>query len=252
MARFLQWVLFGIGIDRDPAITVFEPDLKPPGRSGRSNANKYSATRIGRQYPHPAVREEEIAMEEKRTLSAEEGRLLLRIARGTIDQRLTGTGDPVEPDPDLQAVLREPHGSFVTLTAGGRLRGCIGCIRPREPLLEELRRNALNAAFCDPRFPPLTAREWQDIHIEVSILTTPRPLVFRSADDLLDKLRPGVDGVILRKGGCQATFLPQVWEQLPDKKDFLTQLCYKAGLEGEAWCGAGLEVSTYQVEAFEE
>ena len=95
-------------------------------------------------------------------------------------------------------------------------------------------------------------REWERIKIEVSILTDPKPLDYSDADDLLNKLRPGIDGVIIKKGFSQATFLPQVWEQLPDKKEFLTHLCLKAGLDGSEWKRAELEVSTYQVQAFEE
>ena len=115
-----------------------------------------------------------------------------------------------------------------------------------------MRVNAINAAFRDPRFPPLSRDELNRIKIEVSILTNPRPLEYKDAQDLLAKLRPGIDGVIIKKGFHEATFLPQVWEQLPRKEDFLTHLCLKAGLDGDAWRRGDLEVSTYQVQAFEE
>jgi AmmeMemoRadiSam system protein A len=153
---------------------------------------------------------------------------------------------------EISARFVERRGTFVTLTVEGGLRGCIGHITPQESLLEGVRINALNAAFRDPRFRPLSKKEWDDVRIEVSILTRPQPLDYRDGADLLKKLRPNVDGVILKKGPAQATFLPQVWEQLPDGRSFLTHLCMKAGLEGDAWEKEKLEVSVYQVQAFEE
>ena len=140
----------------------------------------------------------------------------------------------------------------MTLTIDGGLRGCIGHIVPRESLIEGIRVNAINAAFRDPRFRPLSRKEWERIKIEISILTEPRPLEYADAEDLLQKIRPGIDGLIIKKGHHQATFLPQVWEQLPDKKEFLTHLCLKAGLIGNEWKKEKLEVQTYQVQAFEE
>ncbi|MGE5838860.1 MAG: AmmeMemoRadiSam system protein A, partial [Deltaproteobacteria bacterium] len=132
------------------------------------------------------------------------------------------------------------------------LRGCIGHIIPQESLIEGVKVNAMNAAFRDPRFRPLSKPEFDKIKVEVSILTTPKPLAYTDADDLLAKLKPGTDGLIIRQGYHQATFLPQVWDQLPDKKDFLSHLCQKAGLAGDAWLFDKLEVHTYQVQAFEE
>ena len=112
--------------------------------------------------------------------------------------------------------------------------------------------NAINAAFRDPRFSPLAKDEWGKVKIEISILSKPQPCPYTDTTDLLNKLRPGRDGVIIKKGHSQATFLPQVWDQLPDQKEFLTHLCSKAGLDGNAWQRDRLEVSTYQVQAFEE
>ena len=146
----------------------------------------------------------------------------------------------------------ERRGTFVTLTMDGALRGCIGHIIPQESLIEGVRENAINAAFRDPRFRPLSRQEWEKTKIEVSILTEPKSLAYADGEDLLKKLRPGVDGVILKKGYRQATFLPQVWDQLPDKKEFLTHLCLKAGLDGHAWKKDKLEVLVYQVQAFHE
>lgn len=191
-------------------------------------------------------------MKESDRITQEEGARLISLARETIEARLTGEktqhGD-AEAFPDK---LKKKRGTFVTLTLDGGLRGCIGHIIPQESIVEGVRENAVNAAFRDPRFPPLASKEWDRVRVEVSVLTDPKPLPYDGAEDLLQKLRPGVDGVILRKGMHQATFLPQVWEQLPGKEDFLTHLCLKAGLDGDAWKRESLEVSTYQVQAFEE
>jgi len=140
----------------------------------------------------------------------------------------------------------------VTLTIGDNLRGCIGHITPQETLFEGIKINAINAAFRDPRFSPLSKKEWERVKIEISVLTDPEELPYEDAPDLLNKLRAGVDGVILKKGYYQATFLPQVWEQLPKKEDFLGHLCVKAGLDRDDWKKEKLEVSTYQVQAFME
>ncbi|MCP4667175.1 MAG: AmmeMemoRadiSam system protein A [Deltaproteobacteria bacterium] len=191
-------------------------------------------------------------MAEIKELTEEEGKYLLRVARQTIEQELFSRKKPERPERDLPAVFHERRGTFVTLTIQGGLRGCIGHIIPQESLIEGITVNAINAAFRDPRFRPLTREEWKNIKIEISILTEPEPLSYMDADDLLKKLRPGVDGVIIKKERNQATFLPQVWEQLPKKKEFLGHLCLKAGLDGDAWQGGDLEVTTYQVQVFEE
>jgi AmmeMemoRadiSam system protein A len=185
-------------------------------------------------------------------LTEEEGKYLLNLARRTIrrelfpEEKLQGDEGPVSKP------LKERRGTFVTLTKGGALRGCIGHIIAGESIAEGVRENALNAAFRDPRFRPLEKGEFKDIRIEVSILTEPKPLSYSGAKDLLSKLRPGTDGVIIKKGFRQATFLPQVWEQLPSKEEFLTHLCIKAGLPADEWRRGELQVFTYQVQAFEE
>ena len=194
----------------------------------------------------------EDGMSKTTDLSEAQGELLLSEARRTISSRLSGKIDPAGEIKDLPAIFNEKRGTFVTLTIHGDLRGCIGHIIPQESLFEGIRENALNAAFRDPRFRPLTRDEWKDVHIEISILTEPKPLSYTDAQDLLGKLRPGIDGVIIKKGFHQSTFLPQVWDQLPDKREFLNHLCLKAGLGGDAWKKGDLEVSTYQVQAFEE
>ena len=185
-------------------------------------------------------------------LTEEDGKFLLKVARNTIDQELVGRGETEKPGSELSTVFHEKRGTFVTLTMYDNLRGCIGHIIPQESLIDGVRENAINAAFKDPRFPPLTRYEWENVKIEVSILTEPKPLPYSDADDLLKKLRPGIDGLIISKGFNQATFLPQVWEQLPQKEEFLGHLCLKAGLDGDAWRKGGLEVSTYQAQVFEE
>jgi len=197
-------------------------------------------------------------------LSGSQGESLLRLARRAINDRLGKTaaapatgpaGETAGADRADRAVDPELHrhrATFVTLKIKGRLRGCMGSLQAVEPLIESIGHNAVNAAFNDPRFPPLTGSELAAATIEVSILTDPRPLAHEGGVDLLRRLTPGQDGVIIRKGGAGATFLPQVWDQLPQKEDFLTHLCLKAGLSGDAWRHPGLEVSTYRVQHFEE
>jgi AmmeMemoRadiSam system protein A len=194
--------------------------------------------------------------QDRQDLSPEQGQLLVKLARQTLSQQLARQIPQNEID-SLNAALTDPCfnascGTFVTLKIDGQLRGCIGNLTSNEPLRSGVRRNAINAAFHDPRFSPLRASELDCVSIEVSILSEPRPLYYREASDLLKKLRPDIDGVILRKGPASATFLPQVWEQLPQPRDFLTHLCLKAGLASDAWQHSELEVSTYQVQYFEE
>ena len=185
-------------------------------------------------------------------LTEEEGRYLLSFARKTIEQKIFNLGAQLELGSFDSNTFSEKRGTFVTLTIDGGLRGCIGNIVPQESLLDGVKANAINAAFRDPRFEPLSEKEWEKVKIEISILTDPKPLDYSNGRDLLEKMKPGSDGVILKKGYNQATFLPQVWEQLPEKKEFLTHLCLKAGLDGNEWEKGKLEVSTYQVQAFEE
>jgi AmmeMemoRadiSam system protein A len=128
----------------------------------------------------------------------------------------------------------------------------MGCLTPSETILEGIQRNALNAAFKDPRFPALTAPELEEAEIEISILTSPQELQHDGSNDLLAKLRPNIDGVIISKGLARATFLPQVWEQLPRTEDFLAHLCRKAGLSFDEWQKGELDVATYQVQYFHE
>ncbi|MBN1953513.1 MAG: AmmeMemoRadiSam system protein A [Anaerolineae bacterium] len=179
-------------------------------------------------------------------------RYLLELARETISQGLAGRDLPAVNLDALSPNLRQPGASFVTLTLGGGLRGCIGSIEPHRPLALDVQENALGAAFRDPRFPPLSQGELARVRIEVSVLTPPQPFPYRDGADLLARLRPLVDGVIVERGWHRATFLPQVWEKLPQPREFVGQLCLKAGLAADDYQRPGLQVSTYQVEKFEE
>lgn len=189
-------------------------------------------------------------------INAEQGQALVKLARKTLLERF-GRKLAAEEEILLADKLKHPGlqtaiGVFVTLKKGGRLRGCIGTLEGREPLVDGVRSNSVNAAFHDPRFGPLQNMELDQVSIEVSVLTEPQPLEYTDADDLITKLRPGLDGVTIRKGFAGATFLPQVWEQLPDPEDFLSHLCMKANMGAHAWRNSRLEVETYQVQHFEE
>ncbi|HRQ23685.1 MAG TPA: AmmeMemoRadiSam system protein A, partial [Anaerolineales bacterium] len=158
---------------------------------------------------------------------------------------------PLDSQP-LTPALKENGASFVTLTIHGDLRGCIGALEAYQPLAEDVREHAVAAALQDPRFPPVEERELGKINIEISRLTPPQPLDYTSSSDLPGKLRPHVDGIILKHGHRRATFLPQVWEKIPDPADFLNQLCYKMGAHVSLWRDTKLQVSVYQVEEFGE
>jgi AmmeMemoRadiSam system protein B/AmmeMemoRadiSam system protein A len=185
-------------------------------------------------------------------LSHEQGQVLVKLARQTVMERLgQKMADTLALDlTDMDFQLR--RGTFVTLHINGQLRGCIGSLAARESIIDSVKQNAINAAFRDPRFPPLTAEELDAVDFEVSLLSEPQPLEYRDSEDLLNKLRVNVDGVIIRKGSNSATYLPQVWKQLPRPEDFLSHLCKKAGLSFNAWKKTHLEVLTYQVQYFEE
>jgi AmmeMemoRadiSam system protein A len=176
---------------------------------------------------------------------------LLALARSVIAERV-GAGESVAPPEGETPPLKELRGCFVSLHKKNRLRGCIGTIEPVAPLTAGVRENALNAAFEDPRFPPLNAAELDDVEVEISVLTSPQPLEFSDPQQLLSQLRPGVHGVILTKSGRRSTFLPQVWKQLPDKKRFLEHLCLKAGMTRDCWKEEDITVQVYEVESFSE
>jgi AmmeMemoRadiSam system protein A len=185
-------------------------------------------------------------------LTQEEKQKLLTLARQALEQAVRGHPLPALDDSNLTPTLRADGASFVTLTVHGNLRGCIGALEPYQPLAQDVREHAIAAALDDYRFPPVQENELAKIDIEVSRLTQPMPLEYSNADDLLAKLRPGVDGVILRDGIRRATFLPQVWEKVADKEEFLSHLCLKMGAPSDLWKRKHLDVLVYQVEEFHE
>jgi AmmeMemoRadiSam system protein A len=190
------------------------------------------------------------------SLTPEQGAALVALARQTLVRHFGRTIAPADAlrlrtllaDEALQACC----GTFVTLTIDNQLRGCIGNLSSAVSIHAGVRDNALNAAFHDPRFTPLDKTELDAVHIEVSVLSEPVPLTYSDADELLGRLRPGIDGVIIKKRSASATFLPQVWEQLPRPETFLSHLCLKAGLPADQWRKGDLEVRVYQVQHFEE
>ncbi len=182
-------------------------------------------------------------------LSLKQGSLLLALARATLKERLMGENAPKAPsDP----ALLSSSATFVTLKIAGKLRGCIGNLQPVGPLWEGIRDNAINAAFHDHRFCALSPEELEKVDLDISILSPPQPLAYSDPEALLRQLRPGIDGVIVRDGRHSATFLPQVWQQLPDPEQFLDYLCQKAGLSERAWRDKKLEIHVYQVQCFAE
>ncbi len=177
---------------------------------------------------------------------------MLDLARRTIEDVVKKRKLPRPDSAQIPQKLQHRRACFVTLRIDGALRGCIGNILPEEPLYKAVIHMANRAATHDTRFQPVTADEVDKLHIEISVLSVPQPLEFSSPEDLLDKLRPDIDGVVLKLGLRQSTFLPQVWEHLSDKREFLTRLCEKAKLSPMDWRNPKLKIETYQVEAFEE
>lgn len=176
-----------------------------------------------------------------------QGTILLPIARGAIANAL---GQPLATREDAPW-LRETGATFVTLTQHGELRGCIGTLEAHRPLAEDVKANAMAAAFRDPRFPPLQVSELSYTRVEVSLLSPAETMNFESEQDALAQLRPEVDGVIFEYGYYRSTFLPQVWEQLPDPGTFLAQLKRKAGLSASFW-SAEVRLFRYTVTKWKE
>ncbi len=184
-------------------------------------------------------------------LTPQEKAILLRLARESIRYGLE-SGKPLMLDiSSLPESLQQTRASFVTLHEHGQLRGCIGSIIPTRPLALDVSHNAFAAAFKDPRFPPVQASELNDLDIEISILSMPEPIEFSSEEDLLEKIRPEIDGLILKEGPYSGTFLPSVWEQIPDKREFLRQLKRKAGLPTDYWSPT-IRVFRYTTDSFSE
>ncbi len=145
--------------------------------------------------------------------------------------------------------LREQGASFVTLNIAGELRGCIGSLEAYQPLINNVAHNAYAAAFSDPRFPPLTEQEFSQLEFHISILSPSKPMIFSSEADLLQQIRPGIDGLVLEEDQHRGTFLPAVWESLPDARQFLQHLKLKAGLPVDYWADS-VKVSRYTTESF--
>jgi MEMO1 family protein len=192
------------------------------------------------------------SIDSSQPLKTHQGQALVKLARQSIAERLGKKSIKVDPDAMADVAFQDHRGTFVTLTINKQLRGCIGNLNSTESILAGIKRNAVSAAFHDPRFSPLKAHELHQVDIEVSILTEPQRLEYGDSKDLLSKLRVHVDGVILSKGSTSATFLPQVWEQLPRPEQFLSHLCMKAGLPADDWEKSRLDILTYQVQYFEE
>lgn len=176
-----------------------------------------------------------------------DGTLLVALARAAISSQF-GLTFSVNGD---AAFLQRPGATFITLKNNGQLRGCIGSLSVHRSLLDDVRANARAAAFQDPRFGPLRFEELDSIRIEVSLLSALQPMVFSDEADALSQLRPGIDGLVLECGDKRGTFLPQVWENLPEPRAFLKELKRKAGLAADFW-DAGLRLSRYTVAKWAE
>lgn len=185
-------------------------------------------------------------------LSPEECDILLKVARESLESGVKGKALPPLDLDSYPDNLIEDGASFVTLTIGGQLRGCIGALDPYQPLVEDVREHAIAAATQDYRFPSVTPAELDSISIEISRLTKPKLLAYSDGNDLVRKLRPGIDGVVIRDGFRRATFLPQVWTKIPDPIDFLEHLCRKMGVPANTWRERKFEVLIYQVQEFHE
>jgi uncharacterized protein len=185
-------------------------------------------------------------------LTGQEKQTLLKMAREALENVVRGKNIPALDETLLTPLLLAEGASFVTLTINSQLRGCIGALQPYQALYRDVREHAVAAALEDHRFPPVRPGELARIHLEISRLTLPQVLDYMDAGDLLARLHPGTDGVILLDGFRRATFLPQVWEQIPVKEEFLSHLCAKMGAASNLWKTRHLEVQIYQVEEFHE
>ena len=187
------------------------------------------------------------ALYEPETVAADPGPALLVRARNAIAAQFKQAPqtEPAHP------ALNQSGATFVTLTQNGALRGCIGSLQAHRPLDQDVRANAVAAAFSDPRFPPLTLAELPRTRVEVSLLTAPQPMTFSDEADALRQLRPNVDGIIFSAGQRRSTFLPQVWEQIPDPRGFMAHLKQKAGLPADYW-SSEVQLQRYEVQKWKE
>jgi uncharacterized protein len=185
-------------------------------------------------------------------LNKPEQEILLRIAREALERSVRGESLPEVRLEELSPSLQENGASFVTLTINDRLRGCIGTLQAYQPLAKDVQEHAVAAALQDFRFPNVQPPELPKIKLEVSVLSPREPLIYDGPEDLIQKLKPGVDGVVLEDGFHKATFLPQVWEKLSEPEEFLSQLCLKMGAPSDLWRKKPLKIFTYEVQEFHE
>lgn len=183
------------------------------------------------------------------SLCEEEHILLRNVAKEAIAYGLEYGGHMPVDTSRYPLALRKPGASFVTLKKYGELRGCIGSLEAYQPLVEDIAHNAYAAAFSDPRFPSLSESELAELDIHISVLTPAVPMQFTSQADLLQQIQPGIDGLVLEDGRHRGTFLPAVWEQLPDAAQFLQHLKLKAGLPADYWSDS-IKISRYTTESF--
>jgi AmmeMemoRadiSam system protein B/AmmeMemoRadiSam system protein A len=187
------------------------------------------------------------ALYEPEAVVTDPGTALLVRARNAIAAQFKQATQAEPADP----ALNQPGATFVTLTQNGQLRGCIGSLQAHRPLDQDVRANAVAAAFSDPRFPPLTLAELPRTRVEVSLLTAPQPMTFSDEADALRQLRPNIDGIIFSTGQRRSTFLPQVWEQIPDPRSFMAHLKQKAGLPADYW-SSEVQLQRYEVRKWKE
>ena len=185
-------------------------------------------------------------------LSKEDKLILLKIAREAIQAAANHEPLPRIELSEYSNDLKREGASFVTLTIGGQLRGCIGTLEAYQPLVLDIQEHAIAAANQDYRFPPVEPQEVPLLQIEISHLTPTQMLDYNDFQELISLIRPGIDGVLIKDGMRRATFLPQVWEKIPKPEEFLTHLCHKMGAPGDLWRNKWLEVYVYQVEEFKE
>ncbi len=185
-------------------------------------------------------------------LNAGEIEFLLHLARQTLEAYLENKPLPILDLNKVSPNLQAKRGCFVTLEKNHQLRGCIGYLQPREPLVKAVVQNAVSAAVRDHRFPPVTRSELDSLSIEISVLSVPKLMDHKSPEELLARLVPERDGVILKSSYHQSTYLPQVWKQLPKKEDFLSRLCVKGGARADCWKDSSTQIYCYQAKVFAE
>jgi hypothetical protein len=185
-------------------------------------------------------------------LNIQEKEFLLEIARQALEDAVNQRPLQKLDLSQMSETLQGLGASFVTLTRGENLRGCIGTLEAYQPLALDVQEHAVAAAIEDYRFPQVSPEELGSIKIAVSRITPPRALEYQDSNELVELLHPGIDGVIIQDGRQRATFLPQVWDKISKPESFLNQLCMKMGVESNTWRKKHLEVLTYQVEEFHE